>query len=472
MNFFESSFKSFFWNIAGAAIAFITQIIAAKYLGAEIYGIANYYLGFVTTITIFTGFGLQFYLPNAISRTKNRKRLFSDIFWTYSFLFMVVQIFLYFLLGKVVGNDFIIIIILAYLTTLSEIILSYNISIGKASQGSFIRKFLYSLFNLVFFIIMIMFVSRKYYSYLITMILAYIITVIPYVIKNVSTPKFNCNILKLSFIYYITQIVYGFYASCSKIIQKQMGTFQSVGILSISMTLGNLINMLGSNFSKLSMPLFSKYWRDGEIDKLRDLYMATTRINCFFILPIAISLIINSGRILSILGKGYNGGEIIFILVMISQFTNSFTGPNGTLIAMTEYSRYEVFNGIIKLFISILAVVILGNKFIWTVPFSLAFSEIMVNIIKTIQVKIKIGIFPYKFKDIVYILILVIIESLFLVSISNINNIILWGISNGIIISIAAILSFYQSPNKEDRLFAKNIILKFKQIFLCNKIKY
>lgn len=465
MNFLSSSFKSFFWNILGAALGFIFQILAARLLGAQVYGQANYYLGYVSTITIFICFGLQTYLPKYINNTENKKEMFSDVFWTYSILFIISYIIIFIILMSTGLNCFQInlISILAYLTTLSEIILAYNISLGKAALGMFNRKFLYSLLNVVMFIISFIFITKEYYSYIIIMILSYLFTTMYFVVKNVRKPKFRLSIIKSSLGFYIIQLIYGIYISYSKVLQKDFGTFETVAVLSISLTLGTLVAMLGDNFAKISMPLFSKYWEEKDYSRLKEIYMTTTRINCYLVLPIAVALIINSNRILNTLGKGYDGGEIIFIFIMISQFINSFTGPNGTMLVMTNYTKFEIFNGLIKLVTAVLTISILGEKYIWSVACSLALAEIVVNILKTIEVKIAVGIFPYEFKGIIYILGLVLGEGMLILLISRIQNILLWIIAMFFAIIIIYMITFSFSPNEEDRNFIKQGINKLKK---------
>lgn len=463
MNFISSSFKSFFWNVLGAALGFIFQMLAAKVLGAEVYGQANYYLGYVSTITIFICFGLQTYIPKYISVTQNKEEMFSEVFWTYSILFIISDLIIFIILMSSGLTTFqvTLISILAYFTTLSEIILAYNISVGNAALGMFNRKFLYSLLNVGMFVISCVFITKKYYSYIIIMILSYFFTTMNFVVKNTTKPKFNFSVIKSSLGFYIIQLIYGLYISYSKVLQKDFGTFETVAVLSISLTLGSLVAMLGDNFAKVSMPLFSKYWDEKNYMKLKETYMTTTRINCYLVLPIALALILNSKKILGILGKGYNGGEIIFVFIMISQFINSFTGPNGTVLVMTRYTKFEIFNGLIKLITAILTITVLGEKYIWAVAGSLALSEIVVNILKTIEVRLTVGIFPYEFKSIIYIIGLVCSEGILLYTIARIENILLWIITMFGALVVIYVITFCFSPNVEDRSFIKQVLKKF-----------
>lgn len=462
MEYLSNSFKSFFWNVLGAGLGFIYQMAAARLLGAEVYGQANYYLGYASTITIFINFGLQTFLPKYITSAENKKKMFSDVFWTYSILFLLSDIIIALILILTGLSIFqiILISIVSYLTTLAEIILAYNVSTGNAAIGMFSRKFLYSALNLALFMFTCLFITKEYYSYIIVMLVSYGITCIYFIIKNIEKPSFSFKIIRNSWGFYIIQLIYGVFISYSKVLQKNFGTFETVAILSISLTLGSLVAMLGDNFAKVSMPLFSKYWNEDRLDKLKEIYMTTTRINCYLVLPIALTLILNSNRILNLLGRGYNGGELIFIFIMISQFINSFTGPNGTILVMTKYTKYEMFNGIIKLITAIITISILGDRYAWAVAFSLALSEIIVNILKTIQVKLKIGIFPYDLKSFLYILIVTLVQFIIIGLISKIQNLLIWIVITALTMVIIYISIFSLSPKKEDRDFIKKVINK------------
>ena len=222
--------------------------------------------------------------------------------------------------------------------------------------------------------------------------------------------------------------------------------------------------MLGDNFAKVSMPLFAKHWNEKDFDKLNEVYKTTTRINCYLVMPIALILIINSSKILDLLGKGYEGGEIIFIFILISQFINSFTGPNGSILVMTKFSKYEIFNGIIKLLIAIITIWFWGGKYNWAVAISIAISEIGVNILKTIQVKKYIGIFPYEIKNLIYIFIMGSIEVLIFMLIKNISNIWGWMFLNGLALIAFYILTFDFSPITEDKQIIKKVLITFKKV--------
>ncbi|WP_297521065.1 lipopolysaccharide biosynthesis protein [uncultured Clostridium sp.] len=461
MGIINSSFKSFFWNISGAILGFLFQMISAKVLGADKYGQANYYLGYVSTLTIIMCFGLQTYIPKKIEEYPDKKKFFSDVVCTYTVVFLGISC-IFGVIGGGLTYIKICIILLAYLTIISELILIYNISTGNASKGMFFRKFLYSLLNLILFLITFFCISKEYYIYIIVMIFSYLLTTTPFLIKNLKGGSYKFRILKESSSYYLIQIIYGIYLGYSKILQKDFGTFETVAVLSISLTLGAIVAMLGDIFAKISMPIFAKAWKEKDFVMLKSTYKQITRLNCYLVLPIALLLLINSERILGVLGKGYLGGGTIFSLIMLSQFINSFTGPNGTLLVMADFTKNEIINGILKLLVSVVIMTLIGSQYTWTIAFSILASEIFVNIIKTLQVKKYINIWPYEQKSFVYILMLTVVEGIILCSIAMISNFWIWIVVNIIVVIGFYVMSFIKSPINSDREMILSYIKKIK----------
>lgn len=79
MGIIKTSIKSFIFNILGSGLGLLFQILAAKFLGANIYGQANYYYGYCSTLYIFACFGLQTYLSKKIPEVRDKNKLFSEV---------------------------------------------------------------------------------------------------------------------------------------------------------------------------------------------------------------------------------------------------------------------------------------------------------------------------------------------------------------------------------------------------------
>lgn len=460
MGIVKNSISSFIFNMIGAAFGFLFQMIAAKYFGAYIFGQANYFIGYSATLSIFIGFGFQTYLPKYMNQYENKEKMFSEVFWTGTLLFVALCPLEYILLKQNVNlNQFILVILYTYVTFVVNLMIGYYIGLGRTQDVMLSTKVVLNFINMGLLVLIMVFSLKQYYLYLACTIIASLVIIVPFLIKTISKPKLSLTAVKLSFVFYLNQIVYGAFVAYSKVLQKEFGTFESVAVLSVALTLGNITSLMGDCFAKVSMPEFAKAWNDKNHEKLESTFKLISRLNCYLVLPIAVFAVLNSQRILEFLGKGYKSGGIILSMILISQFVNSFVGPNGTVLNMTSYSRVEVYNGAAKFVFSIILCLLFGKKYIWGIALAVAGAEIFVNILKTVELKKLLNILPYSFKNMIYIVILTVIQIIAFLLLADIKNFILWVIINGLAILIFYYISFRFSTEKEDKNMI-NVIMR------------
>lgn len=462
MSILKNSIQSFVWNLLGSALLFVFQFWVAKYLGASLYGEANYYLGYVNSIMLFTNFGMQIYLPQKLSSIVNKKKFFSQIFFTISLVYtLTIPVVIGLLYNNTSMVFIILVIILGYLGLNIELLTSFYIGSGNTQRGMFIKRVVVSLVQIVAFLALTLIDTSKNLVYLYSILVSYLVICIPMWHSSLSKPEVNFKIIKEALSFYFVQLSYALYTYLSKILQGSNGDFGSVGVLSLALTLGLAINLFGDSFAKVAMPEFSKAWKDKNLPLLESSYKYITRINAYFVLPLAVAAIINSEKILSLLGKGYEGGSVIFGLIIFSQFVNSFVGPNGTLLNMTGNEKYEILNGVIKFVSGLSFGLLLGSRYSWGIAFSIALSEILINIIKTFQVKKVFNIIPYSLKDFTFLTVIGVISIYIFNYASKISNILIWFIVNGVIVLVLYLVLFYFSPNIEDKNFINKLKKKF-----------
>jgi len=180
------------------------------------------------------------------------------------------------------------------------------------------------------------------------------------------------------------------------------GTFsneEAVGALSLGLSLGMIGNLFGAAFSSVAMPGFSINWRDRNFAALKETFMNVSRWNAFLVLPIVLFLVVNITRLMNFIGWKSNDLSWIILIIVLSQFFNSFVGPNGTLLNMAGRESKEMINGFLKLCVGLLLGFSIGPFFTWGIALSIGLSEIVVNISKLIQVRKYYGIYPYNMKQ-------------------------------------------------------------------------
>ncbi len=459
------TFKSFGWTVLGGVVSFAFQLAAARVLGASEYGKANYYLGYAMILSLFTYFGVQLYLPKVLQQSSTRQVVLSQTFWTLTLVyFMLLPIEFIILREFIEAKQFFIVALISYSMLSIEILSSYYIGIGRADQSALLRRTIIGLLNVILFVIMWFLLGATYNVYLFALIATNFIPILYIgIMKELQFRSFNFNIIVSSFQFYIVQIVYGVYIPFSRILQGQYGTFETVGVLSVGIILGNVTNIFGDSFAKVAMPEFAKAWKYQDLGHLKKVFMDSTRLNAYLVLPLAIFSILNSKNILNFLGKGFEGGENILMLLLFSQFINSFVGPNGTLLNMTNNQRYEMFNGAAKLACALILGFWLAPHFYWGIAVSIVAAEILVNVIKVLQLYVIFKIWPYTVKTFSFICVLAVIQVLGFSFLSHLGlsfvNLIMASIPFGVLVYY---VSFRFSPIMQDREILKIIIAKLK----------
>jgi hypothetical protein len=116
-----------------------------------------------------------------------------------------------------------IILVIAYLTLISEMMASFYVGIGKAGPGTFLRRFVFGILNLATFILFLLF-AQKGLTYLLSIIAAHILINIPLFFRRIKISSLNFNVILSSLKFYCIQIVYSINVGLSRVLQGIFGT--------------------------------------------------------------------------------------------------------------------------------------------------------------------------------------------------------------------------------------------------------
>lgn len=214
------------------------------------------------------------------------------------------------------------------------------------------------------------------------------------------------------------------------------------------------------NFANVLLPVFSFANIKNDIKLIRINFMKMAKVNAHLSMPILLFIYFFSKEILLLLGRDYQEGYLILILIVFGNFFNSFVGPNGSLLLMTGREKLELYNGFAKLLVGLIVIYFFGTK-LWGVALGLMVSEIVVNLLKGIQVYRIFKILPYSLNNICYLIIIFFIEYIIFYNIYfSFDNKFL-----KMFLGLTAILmmwysSFKFSPFKSDKQLINNLFNK------------
>ena len=458
MDIFKKGATSFSYNILGGILGFVIQFFAAKILGASEFGKYNYFMGLVNTFGLLFTFGVAFYFPKIFQNKIDKRAITSSVFYT-SIILLLVTFPLIILFNTFSSQLEYFLLLLMTLSIISlRFYSAYLTAIGRVDLSTKNTNFLVRFISLLIFLCFILFFGESQYELIYATFIANVIIVAPFLWKKLKIVKPNIVFIKKAYIFYFIQIFYMFFGEYSKVLQGDFFNYNSVAYLSIALLIGQSITLFGLNFANVGMPVFAKAFLTNDIKTIRIKFQEISRINAFFLIPTFFVVFFNSNLILSLFGNDYTQGVLMLKLILVGAFFNSIVGPNGTVLLMGNKSYLELLNGVFKFVMVVVIVYLFGEKYLWGVALAISVSDILVNLIKAIQVYYIYDIVPFSNKETLYIFIygVCVVIIFYLLSIYLENKILLI-ICNALFVLLLWFLSFKFSPNKSDQILLKKL---------------
>ncbi|WP_041843852.1 flippase [Thermotoga sp. RQ7] len=205
------------------------------------------------------------------------------------------------------------------------------------------------------------------------------------------------------FSYSLSMLFVGFtYFLMGQVNQLILGIFsdsRSVGLYAVSNTVSQLLVFFLGSFNMIFAPIISELYHTNQRETLSNMYSNLTRWIVSLTVPLFLWIITFPEEILSIFGKDYTQAKNALILLSVGQLVNAAVGSNGLLLSMTKYQKYEMLNGILVASLNIVLNILLVPRYGVlgsAVGGSLAIAT--VNIIKMIEVYLALRMFPYNLR--------------------------------------------------------------------------
>lgn len=473
----------------GYILGLVSNFVLARFYGPKILGQYALVLATVNIICIFTVFGFKNGLVKYISKyriTKQNKKLneIIKIAFTYGVLFSIIGAILIFLLKDIIANGIFkdsglvnCLICGSWLAMPLTIISIFNGLYRGFKQlqypvisNEIIRRIVFSIIIMIFALLNfkntpVVIISSLFAQVLIIFYLIRKVSALGINFKNILlTPIENTlkekKVKKEFFTYSSTLILISFMGVILTRIDKVMlgiyMTSEIVGIYNIASTVAGLTTFLLVSSNMIFSSVISELYSIKKIKMLGDLYSTITKWVIILTLPIVISIIFFSDTILRFFGEIYTIGSSALIILALGQMINTFVGANGFILNMCGHEKLLLINNILVALINIIFNAILIPKIgILGAAISTGMSIAIINIVKVIEVKILLNVFPYN-KEYLYILInlLIICLSSFIIKIywNNIVSVIIITIIN---MGISIFISYKFKIKLDEIMFEK-----------------
>ena len=418
----------FISKFIGYVLGFALNFIMARYYGAEILGQYTLINTYIQLIIIFTIFGLDNGMVKYVARynsgnDQNYVYKVIKIALTYTIILSLFGTIITFIFRKYIGllfsdnilaNSLIIGSFLIIPRTINRLFGGIYRGFKQIKYYILVKQIYNKLIRITLLIILLIFNINTLHNVIITLLISsiFITVFLFYKFKDFDInikkliydffnfEKNNKKIRKQLLSYSSTMILISFMnvilGRTDRVMIGIFSTSSSVGIYNIAATVGTLATFLLSSSNMIFAPIISELYSQNKKNMLNDLYSAITKWVVMFTLPIIVTIIIFPETILNVFGTEYIDAKYVLILIALGQMINAFVGASGYILNMSGHERLVLVNNIIMAMINIILNVILIPRFdILGAAVATSISIAIVNLIKVIQVKKYLNIFPY-----------------------------------------------------------------------------
>ena len=481
---------SFVGSIAGRGLMFASQVIIARYLGAEIFGL--YVLGLVVVkmTGLIARLGLQTGAMKFVSiyRKDNPGKAKGTI---------ISSIFISFIMGIFIGvivyfsSDFISEKIF-HDTALVRIIRSFAICIpfmatimviSGASRGFQTTKYSVYITEIiqpsVYMVLVLILVLLKYSIFWI--INAYIISHLIAVLiglhfitkqfpeiknKGLKAVYENKKLLHYSLSLLIGGFLLFLMSWTDAIMLGHMKTSTDVGIYRAASQIPILLLVILNASNSIYAPTIAEMYHKNQMERLSKIFKTTTRFVFFLTFPASLILVFSARDLLYIFGADYvDTGISVLIILTISQLINCVTAGVGLTLSLTGKQNITLMNNLGMIIINlILNYFFISAYGVFGAALATAISIGAVNLIQLLEVYIIYKIHPYNISftkgvaaGLIVLPILYFLNK-YTTGYSSLKSVMV----NAAIVGTIFLLTFFiMGLNDEDRILIKNISKKF-----------
>jgi O-antigen/teichoic acid export membrane protein len=172
-------------------------------------------------------------------------------------------------------------------------------------------------------------------------------------------------------------------------------TAEAAGIYNIALFLTSIITIPLIAFNQLFPPIASKFYTEGEHEKLSSMYSTVTRLIFTVTIVIAVTQFVYRKQILALFGPGYTEGALVLGVFVVGRVIGNSVGATGWLLLMTDHQYLRLVDS------WLLAVLNIASSYYLILEYGLvgaalgtAGSLAVVNVLRVVQLWYLEGLQP------------------------------------------------------------------------------
>lgn len=463
---YKKAGSTFVLKIVGLALGFVLQIFLGRILGPELYGKYTMYLTYTIILSVISVFGMDQNLIKEVPKyfDKDHKAgAYLKLSLQISVLISIILSITLLILNRFfdLGFNLLIFILMLLIKTIITIIDGFLQGRGLVVKVTLLNIVINNIFKIMFFFTLIYLRINPLSSALYAFILSEVITLvirIPSVISFLGFQDSKKSLIieeKKEFIKYsgTVALIAGIgllIQSIDKIMISAFLDLENVGFYKVSQNYVSLISVFIAPFIAF-WPVISKLYHENKIREIEAELRKIVTIIIYLVIPMFFLFIYLNNNLLLIFGAEYTTetSKKVLLILSFSFLIDAVAGPIGSVLTMTKYAKYILFNNIISLTLNLILNYLLVKSYgIVGVAVATGISVIVNNLLSIIEVKLLLGIFSYNKSNVYQVIGLFIFNMLACWSIdhvlsieNNYLNIILFGLvlytANGIILYIS-----------------------------------
>jgi O-antigen/teichoic acid export membrane protein len=141
-------------------------------------------------------------------------------------------------------------------------------------------------------------------------------------------------------------------------------TSRDVGIYRAAAQIPFIMPFFLSAASSIYAPLAANLYHEGEVQRLSNMYKTTTRWVTYVAVPIFIFILLAPREIMTIFGKEFaETGHVVLIIISVGQLVNCIAGGAGYTLIMTGRQNIQLFISLASVFLTITLNIILIPRY-------------------------------------------------------------------------------------------------------------
>jgi O-antigen/teichoic acid export membrane protein len=185
---------------------------------------------------------------------------------------------------------------------------------------------------------------------------------------------------------WISTFVLGYYA-----------TPEAVGVFSAAYRTSLLVQGLLTSFNTMFAPIISDLHHTAELRKLESLFKMVTKWAFSLGFPAVALIVIFPREILTVFGQDFAGGGISLIVLGLGQLMNLVTGPLGVMISMSGRSRLTMLNAVLHLLLQAgLCFLLIPGYGVLGAAVAKVLSIAFLRMMRLLQVRLLLGMHPFR----------------------------------------------------------------------------